>query len=320
MFLDARTALAKTRTVGAAPAQGRFAIDDARIIAPGDPAHSVLYYRMAKTGPGRMPRIGSDRVDPAGARLIAEWIAGLSSEPSTRSSTVERDDLAKLGDSSMSTRRAAIERLLGSTQGALALVQQIDAGAIPEPSRSEIVNSARGARPEVLDLFERFLPEAERSKRLGDSFDRAALLAVAGDARRGREFFRAGGALTCRTCHRAEGEGGEVGPALDGLGSKYPKAEMLGHILEPSRLVEPKYASYAIARRDGRVHVGLIVEESASMVAVRDANGQTLRVPTAEIEARRREEKSLMPEGLFRDLTARQAADLLEYLATLKAR
>jgi uncharacterized repeat protein (TIGR03806 family) len=322
MFLDARTPLAKSRTIGATPAQGRFAIDDARIIAPGEPAHSVLYYRMAKTGPGRMPRIGSDRVDTTGSRLIAEWIASMPREPSTRSSTLERDDLAKLADSvsSVSTRRAAIDRLLGSTKGALALVQRIDAGAIPEPARREIVNAARGARPEVLDLFERFLPEAERSKRLGDSFDRAALLALAGDARRGREFFRAGGALSCRTCHRAEGEGGEVGPALDGLGSKYSKAEMLVHILEPSRLVEPKYASYAIARRDGRVHVGLVVEESASMVAVRDANGQTVRVPTAEIEARRREEKSLMPDGLFRDLTARQAADLLEYLGTLKAR
>src|SRR5205085_4144757 len=42
------------------PKQGDFGIQDARIIAPGDPARSVLYYRMAKFGRGRMPHLGSE--------------------------------------------------------------------------------------------------------------------------------------------------------------------------------------------------------------------------------------------------------------------
>ena len=36
---------------------------------------------------------------------------------------------------------------------------------------------------EVRDLFERFIPEGERVKRLGDVIDRAALLALAGTPR-----------------------------------------------------------------------------------------------------------------------------------------
>jgi putative heme-binding domain-containing protein len=319
IVLDYLTPLDKTRALGAEPAQGRFGIDGARIVAAGEPERSVLYYRIAKTGSGRMPRVGSDRVDVAGSRLIADWIAGMSKGKANRYG----DDLAAVADpsASESSRREAIGRLLGSTNGGLALVRRLDSGAINGPSRRELAEAARrSARPEVLDLFERFLPESERSKRLGDSVNTAALLAQAGDSSRGRELFRAGGTVACRTCHRAEGEGGEVGPALDGIGTKYKKAETLMHILEPSKLVEPKYATHAIANRDGRVHVGLLVEENAREVVLRDANGQSIRVPAGEIEARRREEKSLMPEGAFRDLTARQAADLLEYLASLKGR
>ena len=47
--------LEQTETVGVRPIQGTFGIDDARIIAPGEPERSVLYYRMAKRGPAGCP-------------------------------------------------------------------------------------------------------------------------------------------------------------------------------------------------------------------------------------------------------------------------
>ena len=72
----ART-LEQTKTIGIRPIQGTFGIDDARIIAPGEPERSVLYYRVAKTGAGRMPRIGSQQVDVRATRMIADWIAQL---------------------------------------------------------------------------------------------------------------------------------------------------------------------------------------------------------------------------------------------------
>ncbi|MGD9858126.1 MAG: hypothetical protein AB7U20_24550, partial [Planctomycetaceae bacterium] len=63
-------------------AHGGFFIPDVRIVASGVPQRSVMYYRMAKLGPGRMPRLGSSVVDEAGLKLIREWIAGLSESPS----------------------------------------------------------------------------------------------------------------------------------------------------------------------------------------------------------------------------------------------
>ena len=72
---DSRLPLAATQTVGIRPIQGTFGIAGARIIAPGDPARSVLYYRMSKLGGGRMPRVGSNQVDERATRMIHDWIA-----------------------------------------------------------------------------------------------------------------------------------------------------------------------------------------------------------------------------------------------------
>ncbi|MGP0066054.1 MAG: PQQ-dependent sugar dehydrogenase, partial [Isosphaeraceae bacterium] len=67
----------KTQTVNVRPIQGTFNIAGARIIAPGDPSRSVLYYRVAKLGGGRMPRLGADQVDERAVRMIHDWIAGM---------------------------------------------------------------------------------------------------------------------------------------------------------------------------------------------------------------------------------------------------
>lgn len=73
------TPLVGTKTVGVKPVQGTFGLPDGRIIAPGDPYRSTLYYRMAKHGRGRMPHLGSALVDDAGILLIRDWIRKLPS-------------------------------------------------------------------------------------------------------------------------------------------------------------------------------------------------------------------------------------------------
>ncbi|HEY2155369.1 MAG TPA: c-type cytochrome, partial [Isosphaeraceae bacterium] len=319
IVLGARTPLAKSHALDASPLQGTFGLKDARIIAPGEPERSVLYYRIAKLGAGRMPRVGSNRVDVLGTRLIADWIASIprgSSDPVRGADEVAQVEHA----ASPAVRREAILRLIRTTGGTLALVRSIDASSISESVGHEAAALARAlAAPEVVDLLERFLPESERSRRLGDAIDPAAILTRAGDARRGRELFRAGGAAACRSCHRADGDGVDIGPALDGVGSKYPRADLLAQILDPSRTIDPRYATMTIATRDGQVLSGIVVEDSPRALILRDAAGRTTRLAPADVEDRRREPKSLMPDGLLAGLTAAQAVDLLEYLAGLKS-
>jgi hypothetical protein len=53
-------------------------------------------------------------------------------------------------------------------------------------------------------------------------------------------------------------------------------------------------------------------------VVLRVSSEQRVRIPVAEVERFAVSPKSMMPELLLRDLTPQQAADLLEFLATLQ--
>src|SRR5207244_3979004 len=63
----------QTKVLDVRPVQGTFELADARILAPGDPYRSVLFYRLSKLGRGRMPHIGSEIVDEQGTHLIRDW-------------------------------------------------------------------------------------------------------------------------------------------------------------------------------------------------------------------------------------------------------
>ena len=75
--LDVDKPLKETAIFNVRPKQGDFGLPDARIVAPGDPYRSVLFYRMAKFGRGRMPHLGSEWPHVQGLDLMAKWIAAL---------------------------------------------------------------------------------------------------------------------------------------------------------------------------------------------------------------------------------------------------
>jgi len=80
------------------------------------------------------------------------------------------------------------------------------------------------------------------------------------------------------------------------------------------------FTSRCNVRQRQRVHQGILVEQTPGLLVLRDAQNQTTRIAATEIERQATQPTSLMPEGLLRDLTAQQSADLLEYLASLEAR
>ncbi|WP_169975823.1 PQQ-dependent sugar dehydrogenase [Tautonia rosea] len=319
--------LAETGMLGVEPVQGSFGIDDARIVAPGDPFGSLVLFRMAKLGAGRMPRVGSSEVDVRALDLMHRWIAGLTDEGESeapadpfRSLSAEvsegLDVLCRAEGTDPVTRAAAFAQASASVRGALALLRRIDEGAIAPPVVEELVAMARTAPSvEVRDLFERFVPASDRLERLGESFDGIALLSLTGDTDRGRRLFLEGNEAQCRTCHRINGEGTMVGPDLDGIGAKYSRQELMHHIVQPSATVEPPYVSYLLATTDGQILTGMLVEQTAQGVALKDAKGQTLRVSADEVEELKTIPQSLMPEGLLAPLTPQQAADLLAFLS-----
>ncbi|MBI2824457.1 MAG: PQQ-dependent sugar dehydrogenase [Planctomycetia bacterium] len=320
----------ETKAVGVRPGQGSFYIPDAQVIAPGDPYRSVLLYRVSKLGPGRMPRSGSNEVDARGVRLLHDWIASMPRAGDTANVATGGDDrrrhgsialLRKLpadGDSA-SAPAAAIDRLLGSTTGALALAHAIDSRSLPGPVAQEAI--ARGAAHQdahVRDLFERFVPQEQRPKRLGTAIKPEEILALSGNAERGRRIFAETQGVACRTCHRIAGQGGEVGPDLSQIGKKLSPAQILDSILQPSKEIDQKYQAYLVATKDGLVKSGVLAERSADAVVLRDAQDKLVRIAAAEVEQLVPQQQSIMPELLLRDMTIEQVADLTAFLGSLK--
>ncbi len=78
MDLRFSTALNATNACDAAPQSGSFGIANARLIAPGDAARSVVIYRANHRDASGMPPIGSGIVDAAGVALLSDWVESLS--------------------------------------------------------------------------------------------------------------------------------------------------------------------------------------------------------------------------------------------------
>ena len=70
--------------------------------------------------------------------------------------------------------------------------------------------------------------------------------------------------------------------------------------------------------QSGKVYTGLLVKKDQGRISLRDSKNELLQIPQNEIESMVVQKKSIMPEQLFRDLTAEQAAHLLAYLESLK--
>ncbi|MBI1353768.1 MAG: hypothetical protein GC160_05425 [Acidobacteria bacterium] len=73
-----KTPTDKTKMIGEMPMHDVAGGQEMRVVAPGDPDHSVLYWRMTQRGASQMPPSSTNIVDKQGAELIADWIRSLS--------------------------------------------------------------------------------------------------------------------------------------------------------------------------------------------------------------------------------------------------
>jgi putative heme-binding domain-containing protein len=294
-------AVAGMKAVGVRPTRGDFGLPDACIIKPGDPAASTLYYRTAKFGRDRMPHIGSDRPDEAGLKLIEQWIISLNNN----------------GAKSPHSDDSPPHERLNNVQSALPVARQLGRGELPPDERDRLLAAAaKLPAGTVRDLFEGYLPD-DGPRKLGSTPRPRAILALTGDAVRGEKLFWSP-TLKCSSCHTVSGRGTAVGPDLTTIGKLRPRADLLESVLEPSRRVEPKYAAYVVHTADGRSLTGLLVKRDETGVVLRDAENKEHVVAAKNVEELRPTRVSLMPDGLLSGLTAQDAADLLEYLATRK--
>jgi len=130
------------------------------------------------------------------------------------------------------------------------------------------------------------------------------------DRERGKAVF----AKSCAPCHRLDGVGFVVGQNLAALSNRSMEA-LLVSIFDPSRQVDERFVAYVATTVDGRSFSGILAGESSASITLRGQEGKEQTFLRSELDELRSTGKSLMPEGLEKDLPRQDVADLLAYLA-----
>ncbi len=83
-------------------------------------------------------------------------------------------------------------------------------------------------------------------------------LAMARDLDRGRRMYKA---ALCEACHRFYGAGGQIGPDLSTVGTRFSRNNILSAIYLPSETISDQYAAELVRLTDGRIVVGRVSGE-----------------------------------------------------------
>jgi putative heme-binding domain-containing protein len=147
---------------------------------------------------------------------------------------------------------------------------------------------------------------ADREKVLHDYRE---VVSMPGDRAKGTAIF----AKTCAACHRLHDLGHEVGPDLAALSNKTPHY-LLTAILAPNQNVETRYIEYLAVTKSGRTFTGILASETATSITLKGQEGKEQVLLRTELDELQSTGKSLMPEGLEKDLSRQDLADLIAYL------
>ena len=110
------------------------------------------------------------------------------------------------------------------------------------------------------------------------------------------------------------------GPPLADISARYNRAELTESIVTPSAKVAQGFDTQVFETLDGDQIIGFVTREAGDTVELRNANGDPIVLKKADIDSRRKSDKSVMPDGLVKGLTVDELAALLAYLESLKGK
>ena len=201
---------------------------------------------------------------------------------------------------------AAVDDLLGRW------LAELKAGKVAAELRLDVLDAA-SKRPSLKAAVDAIEAAADPK----DPIAKWRACLTGGSAEEGRKIFLERAEVSCVRCHKANGEGGEVGPELTGIIDKHDRAYILGSIVHPNAAIAAGFENVLVTLRNGNSYAGVIKSETAAELQINSPEDGLVKVAKADIKER---EKGLsgMPEG-FGDLLSRQdLRHLVEFIATLK--
>ena len=156
----------------------------------------------------------------------------------------------------------------------------------------------------------------ETSRSAEDSLAQWRECLEGGDPKAGLTVFREKDEVGCYRCHKAAGNGGDVGPAMDKIGTRHDREYLLRSIVYPNADYAPGFETVLLKLADGTVAACMLTKENDEQVELTTL-GTTQRQTIAKSKITGRDRlPSPMPEGLAQLLTKRELRDLVAFLAS----
>ncbi len=250
--------------------------------------------------PAYPPQVQAAAIDTLG-QINSEQIATLIIEAWPRLAPQVRTRAANL----MLSRTGWIESLLSSVEE-----EKISRSDIAANQLFPIFNHSN---PKIASRAQQIF-RAEPSGTAGELLKRyRPALSQNGNVANGQKVFE----KHCSKCHRVGKIGFEIGPNLAAMKNRGAES-VLVNVLAPNQEVNPQYHSYIIETVDGRLLSGIVAEETSTTVTLLQGENLMQSILRIDIERMQSTGKSLMPEGLEKEIDVQAMADLLRFVETLQ--
>lgn len=134
------------------------------------------------------------------------------------------------------------------------------------------------------------------------------------DFSKGQNLYKA---TLCDKCHTLQGEGGNIGPDLTRLGTRFDIKGIVEAIIEPNLSISDQYAATHLQLKNGETRVGKIINEDAQYISLSQnpfTPTITMKIPKKDVVSRQISTVSMMLPGLINGLNEEEVRDLVAFL------
>ena len=208
-------------------------------------------------------------------------------------------------------RNTVIDKLLTRAERVETLLNAVEAGTIKSAEiaqeRKQLLQNHPNSeiKDKARSLFQ--VASNEDVAKVISQYTKA--LAGDTDRERGHQVF----VKNCAVCHQVGSEGHKVGPELASVKNK-SEEDLLIAILDPNRETQANFVSYTAVSQDGKLYNGIITAESADSITLRQSEGKEVTILRSNIDELASSGLSLMPQGMEKNITPEQMADLVFFI------
>ena len=223
--------------------------------------------------------------------------------------------LLRYGELEPGVRIQAVDLLIQRPGWAKLLLQQIKDGKLPVAALSPVqVRQLLASKDadllrQVREQWGTIRLERDPGREQVVENMKAYLHEKGGDPVAGKQVFH----NFCGQCHKIHGEGADVGPDLTTTG-RTSFEQLVNKVFNPNQFIRSGYQPMTAVTKSGRTLAGLVVEDNPQRLVLKTRGNEKVVIPRLEIEEAFLDKQSLMPEGIEKQLSPAELANLFGFL------